>query len=351
MLWAEILLALLAGLGAQYWRKPIGRGLYWSNLSAAGAFAITVTVIALLTWQKLGGVAGQEIHTSLFRAPILFGVVLTLFLMLHLRAPDTPGLGSNRWRIAVAGLAMIDLFIAGWGLNPPISASFYSGLSAPYLEVGERFYMPVVDEQALTYERFHTFSSFEITEDWDNARVSLLPNLFMLDGLSLINNFDPLVPNSYDLMMTEIEPEDIALLSGLNIGVIVTRNPTSLFMPIVISPTEGVPRRIYPLQENSGAVVELVEDTPNRLVIEIRADEAFTLVVADQYYPGWVARLDGENVQIESDEDWLLRWVNVPSGEHRLEMVYRPLSFYGGVILSILGWSTWLYFWRRTWEN
>jgi hypothetical protein len=48
-LWAEFALALLAAIGADRWRAPQGRGLYWTRLGTAGALAISIGVgLALL---------------------------------------------------------------------------------------------------------------------------------------------------------------------------------------------------------------------------------------------------------------------------------------------------------------
>ena len=39
-LWAIFFLALLAGIGVEYWNRPKERGLYWTRLGTAGAFAV-----------------------------------------------------------------------------------------------------------------------------------------------------------------------------------------------------------------------------------------------------------------------------------------------------------------------
>src|SRR4030042_1330650 len=46
MILAVFSLTLLAALGIDAWRPPVGRGLYWTRLSTAGASAIAVMAIA-----------------------------------------------------------------------------------------------------------------------------------------------------------------------------------------------------------------------------------------------------------------------------------------------------------------
>ncbi|MBI4870852.1 MAG: hypothetical protein HY814_04720 [Candidatus Riflebacteria bacterium] len=58
------------------------------------------------------------------------------------------------------------------------------------------------------------------------------------------------------------------------------------------------------------------------------------LVVLDQFYPGWEARVDGRPRPIRK-VCGLFRGVEVSGGERRLEMFYRPLSFRLGGAISL----------------
>jgi hypothetical protein len=71
-----------------------------------------------------------------------------------------------------------------------------------------------------------------------------------------------------------------------------------------------------------------------RIVAE-SADEA-TLVVADAWWPGWEATLDGHPATIFR-ADALVRAVRWPAGRHVLEMRYRPPEVRTGLVLSALG--------------
>ena len=40
LIWGQIALALLAGIGVHAWRRPVGRGLYWTRLGVMGGVAV-----------------------------------------------------------------------------------------------------------------------------------------------------------------------------------------------------------------------------------------------------------------------------------------------------------------------
>jgi hypothetical protein len=58
------------------------------------------------------------------------------------------------------------------------------------------------------------------------------------------------------------------------------------------------------------------------------------LVLADNYYPGWKAFVDGKAVPVYRT-DYTLRGVAVSAGKHNVYFVYDPLSFKLGLLLSV----------------
>lgn len=78
---------------------------------------------------------------------------------------------------------------------------------------------------------------------------------------------------------------------------------------------------------------ELVVDEPRHLVVDVELDAPSLVVVADTWYPGWRASVDGEERPIER-VDHALRGVWLEAGSHRLEMSYRPDSFTLGLGLA-----------------
>jgi hypothetical protein len=73
--------------------------------------------------------------------------------------------------------------------------------------------------------------------------------------------------------------------------------------------------------------------SPRRLYLHTKTNRDGLLVLSEVYYPGWEARLDGVTVPIHR-ADYMLRGIALPAGEHSLEMVYSPKSFWLGLAVS-----------------
>jgi uncharacterized membrane protein YfhO len=82
---------------------------------------------------------------------------------------------------------------------------------------------------------------------------------------------------------------------------------------------------------------EVLEEHPNRVTIALAADGPGWLFQADVWFPGWIARVDGEQAPLYS-ANYLFRAVSVPTGFHEIEIIYRPYSFYLGVLISLCAW-------------
>jgi len=79
---------------------------------------------------------------------------------------------------------------------------------------------------------------------------------------------------------------------------------------------------------------KIVERSLNRVVIEADLEEPGLLVLADSYYPGWKAFVDGKETKIYR-MNYVMRGVFMPGGQHRVEFRYDPLSFKVGAIISL----------------
>jgi hypothetical protein len=87
--------------------------------------------------------------------------------------------------------------------------------------------------------------------------------------------------------------------------------------------------------------IRWVVDDPDRLVLDTDAPAAAFLVIADAYFPGWSARLDGREATIHR-VDHMLRGVAVPAGRHRLTMSYEPEGWRASTGTSRAAWAVWL---------
>ena len=76
-----------------------------------------------------------------------------------------------------------------------------------------------------------------------------------------------------------------------------------------------------------------VRDDPEHAVIDVDAPARGFLVLADQYYPGWRATVNGADVAIHR-ANFMFRLVEVPAGTSRVEFLYRPRSVALGAVIS-----------------
>jgi uncharacterized membrane protein YfhO len=82
--------------------------------------------------------------------------------------------------------------------------------------------------------------------------------------------------------------------------------------------------------------VMITRETPS--LVEIQANLAGDgfLVLLDTDYPGWRAYVDGQPRPIMRAY-YRTRAIYLEAGAHTVQFIYRPLSFYGGVVLAVVG--------------
>ena len=379
-------LALLAGLGVDQWRRPEGRGLYWTRLATAGGFAVTIG--AGLAWYYL-----KDVNITYLRATALAGIwglgtgVMSL-LAPEAKAGDGGGISARTkgfWYYAVILFVAADLLLAGWGLNPGISQSFYRNdpmLHQPVNQsLGEgRLYIPAEVEETLKFNKFMRFDTFSPDLEWQQLRATVLPNLNLLDGIPSVNNFDPLVPGDYERWMGALEDtsgpvreivlnlmavsvvEDMDSLAGYEeiynqrsagarLRVVSCKVPAQDFyhaMQIIFSgridpnlqvvldgPAATALAEQACMPEELASDIRITSETANQLTVEVTSDQNAWLVFADTYYPGWQARIDGAPTPIYR-ANGLFRAVSVHAGTQTVEFLYRPISFYAGALTSLL---------------
>jgi hypothetical protein len=106
-----------------------------------------------------------------------------------------------------------------------------------------------------------------------------------------------------------------------------------------------LPVRVPPTPGFVGEVRHL-EVRPDRVRAEVAASGPGWLVLVDTFDPGWAARLDGAAAPLLR-ANVAFRAVRVPTGEHTVEIVYRPRALTAGLMVSGLallalcglGWS------------
>jgi hypothetical protein len=95
-------------------------------------------------------------------------------------------------------------------------------------------------------------------------------------------------------------------------------------------------RRVLPrVRLDVPGEARVVERVPTRWRIAARAGAPGRLVVANPWFPGWTARVDGAEVALAAAAGAPVA-VPLPAGRHVVELRYRPGSFRAGVSLAAL---------------
>lgn len=378
MVWAEISFVLLAGIGINYWKKPEGRGLYWLRLATAGGFAVTLG--AFLAWFLL-----RDVNLTFIRSTALCGLFALatglLTLVKDIRSEARWKLIWNYLTIAIVGF---DLILASWHLIPSIHQDFYTPdkwLETAGMDVSGRVYLHPDNEHYIKFRRFLQFENYEINENWQNLHSAVIPNLNLLSSISSANNFDPLVTSQYDRWMKFLAslPRESRkpFYNMMNITLEEIRNrqqPYSMifneikgsnrfhvfdcadFVPndeeawdsvrslldgkdsenekdtIIIQGTrfEGLM-----CEGSTASDIQILEDRPDRLILKVSSSAGGWLMISDSWYPGWRAKVNQKRA-IVYQGNTLFRVIKLAAGENYIELKYSPVSFWIGLIISLV---------------
>lgn len=142
-------------------------------------------------------------------------------------------------------------------------------------------------------------------------------NAWFVDKVQYVNNANEEIDALNDILPTETAVVDVKFKEQLK-GV-----------------TEGY--------KDSLSTIQLTSYEPNRLVYKASTPKDGVVVFSEIYYPGWQATIDGQPVDI-ARADYILRAINVPAGEHTIEMWFDPQSIqvtesiaYAALVLLLIG--------------
>ncbi len=80
---------------------------------------------------------------------------------------------------------------------------------------------------------------------------------------------------------------------------------------------------------------EITDYEDERVVVSATADRPSLLVLTDSWAPGWKAKVDGEDADVQR-VDYLIRGVAVPPGKHTVEFRYEPAVWTWGWVISLV---------------
>ena len=79
--------------------------------------------------------------------------------------------------------------------------------------------------------------------------------------------------------------------------------------------------------------VRIIKRSNNRITFQVSSPQEGYLVVTDVYYPGWKAYIDGMESEIMR-ANYTFKAVAVPVGNHVVELIFDPVSFKIGALIS-----------------
>ncbi|MCX6025355.1 MAG: YfhO family protein [Chloroflexi bacterium] len=380
-------LALLAGAGAERWGTPSPSVKRWASRAIAATLAILLAAgIAALALDTQ-----SSFITSTVRAGLTALACAIVWRFARMRPEPAGGNAPPAHRpapllnlapAAAVLLIAVDLAYAGHGLNPTTGRELYqvpnpSSAKLAAATGAHRYYIAAQDEYAVKFQRFFRFDTFNATRGWTEVRALGLPNTGMLDGLATASNFDPLLPARSVALLQAVDalPTDQQrrLWRAMDVGAVVRAGPQtprveallnephrawavcraawarggeeslSLVLDPGFDPAKQVILEVGAGKEGAACalpptVTLLPGNSPDVVALEASFPQPGFLVLADTFYPGWQARVDGEVVPLLR-ANFSFRAVRLDRGEHHVEFVYRPLSFAAGAALSLLAWA------------
>jgi hypothetical protein len=119
--------------------------------------------------------------------------------------------------------------------------------------------------------------------------------------------------------------------------------PEGTSMVAAMRAEEWDPRRVafvpaaagvaIPADGDAGAA-EVVVHEPDRVIVRVAAEREALLVLADNYYAGWRAEVNGTEVEV-IPANHTFRGVVVPAGESTVEFTFRPPTLWTGFYVSL----------------
>ncbi len=160
-------------------------------------------------------------------------------------------------------------------------------------------------------------------------------------GLSLYFNKDYL-PRAFVVPKAKLVESERAMLEALN---------SNQFKPreyILLDSSAGAKLRPGSLSaegEVQGIPVaseaKIVEYSPVKISLEVKAATDGFLFLSEIYYPGWKASVDGRSAPILK-ANYAFRAVQVDKGSHIVELVFSPSSFRIGLMATVMAFVAWM---------
>lgn len=192
-----------------------------------------------------------------------------------------------------------EAFPSEWGREFLLSV-----IGSPHVQVGE-------NEAGLAFRSYY-LPRPQLVHETGKTRIYLNEGYF---------------PRAYVVPQALLAANETAALS------VVQEQAAQLDKVIVLETDEPPPQLKTAVSPTSPATI--MHDDVNHVVITVDLNDAGFVVLADTYYPGWRATIDGQPTPVYR-ANGLVRAVYVPAGQHHIVFSFLPLDFVVGTAVTLI---------------
>ncbi len=172
------------------------------------------------------------------------------------------------------------------------------------------------------------------TVDYRNPLFALLNVRFIVSGENLdhVPGLREAAHSGHGRVYENLEAEPRALIVGQALDTRGLAAPELLEL-VALARTHALLEEEPPAPLGGRGTVRFLHTGLNRVELQAECDGPALLVLLDNAFPGWEARVNGTRARIYTTHG-AFRAVPVPAGTSRVEFRYRPASFFGGLALA-----------------
>jgi hypothetical protein len=180
----------------------------------------------------------------------------------------------------------------------------------------------IVEGETPVERAWEVFAVDRVFTDWaelpvPSAIIATGTDRFGPVNLHRLDNPRPFALVVHDLWVAADGDEAIAVLRREPVDL---RRTAIVELPLAVDPGEPTPARVTRFD-------------PEHITIEFDAESRGLLTIALPHYPGWDASLDRGLIMTVRTYGGLTG-IQVPAGSHTVDLVYNPLSYRIGLIVS-----------------
>jgi len=288
----------------------------------------------------------MENQVNLFYAFLLMAIALTLMVLLYRKL-----ISGKMLVYGIIAVTAVQLFVFNYAVNSPVSSQLthYFPINLSILEKDRSLFRFYVDHEVAEKSGSYFNDQNEVLS---SLKSKLEPNMLVPYHLQDFYGRESIEPlgnvRYYWAFREKYTNKKLELLSRANVKYILAFKPIKNPKLKLLSDKElylyqnlGCYPRVYmqgsrPVFAKASAdKCEVRKYESNRIEIETNSRSGGKLVLSDNYYPGWKARIDGKLTPI-SREQYLFRSVQVPAGKHRVVFTYEPDSLKLGALISLV---------------